>query len=174
MQTPLSPADLVALIVIAIAVLRGVSLGLIREVFSIGALAAAVIAGRWFASDAGYWLREASDRTMGETLSGVLGGVLVGLVVLLVVTTLGRLLGRGAHAVGLGFADRIGGAAVGAAEGAVVVALLLLLTIAAVGRDHPVIAGSRSLDALEEAETWTRGYTAPEESGDVAAPPRSG
>ncbi len=59
----------------------------------------------------------------------------------------------------------------GTAEGAVVAAILLVLATFVLGRDHPLVADSRSLEAFERLESFA---AAPPASAppDVAAPPR--
>ena len=81
---------------------------------------------------------------------------------------LGRLLRRGARLAWLGMPDRIGGALLGAAEGVLVSAILLLALTALIGRNHQLVAGSRSLAALERLERVAAGVRP---GVDVAAPP---
>jgi uncharacterized membrane protein required for colicin V production len=88
-----------------------------------------------------------------------------------VVTTIGRILRRGARAVGLGFVDRVGGGLLGATEGVLVVAVLVMLVGDRIGRDHPAIADSRTLAALEHMELLAR--ETPPSNIDVASPPKS-
>ena len=59
---------------------------------------------------------------------------------------------RGAKFAGLGWADRTGGAVLGTAEGVLVGAAIVSLLGYAIGRDHPVLVQSRSLEALEQLE----------------------
>ena len=69
-----------------------------------------------------------------------------------IVGTAGRMLRRGAHAVGLGFADRLAGGVAGAAEGALACAVILLGTIWAIGDDDPIVTNSRSMEILEQLQ----------------------
>ena len=72
--------------------------------------------------------------------------------------------------MGLGLADRLAGAAIGAAEGALVVGVALFAAVLLVGRAHPLLADSRVLASFERAERVARGERpAPT---DVAAPPQ--
>jgi uncharacterized membrane protein required for colicin V production len=88
-----------------------------------------------------------------------------------VVTSLGRVIRRGVRAVGLGFADRVGGALLGTAEGVLVVALLLTFVTGYLGRDHPALADTRTLAAMEQLELLAREIPAADH--DVASPPPS-
>jgi membrane protein required for colicin V production len=165
----LEPIDIVALAVLLIAALRGMSLGLIREVFSLGALAAAVIAVRVWNEPLGHWLQRASGNQLPHYLVTWLAGALLAVAVVAAVATFGRVMRQGARAVGLGFFDRLGGGALGVAEGALAAGILLFVIGGVLGRDHSLVAGSRSFALLERAEQLTApGSMA---SPDVAAPP---
>jgi len=111
------------------------------------------------------------DQDAGRRLEPWLAGALLVLVTIGVVTTIGRIVRRGARAVGLGFVDRVGGGLLGATEGVLVVAVLIMLVSDRIGRDHPAIAESRTLAALEQMELLAR--TAPPADVDVASPPKS-
>jgi len=87
------------------------------------------------------------------------------------VTTVGRIIRRGARAVGLGFVDRVGGGLRGATEGVLVVVVLIMLVGDRMGRDHPAIANTRTLAALEEMELLAS--EAPPAEIEVASPPKS-
>jgi uncharacterized membrane protein required for colicin V production len=161
------PVDLLALCVLAIAVLRGLFLGLIRESFSLAAIGAACIAVRWFADPAAVWLDAVTDGRVGPLAAPWIAGAGVAIAAAAAVAIAGRLLRSGARAVGLGMFDRAGGALLGAAEGALVVAVLLVLATTVLGREHPVFHGTRSLAALERVEDAAAGARDP----NVAAPP---
>jgi membrane protein required for colicin V production len=162
--------DVVALAVLSLAVVRGLWIGLVREVFSVGALAAACIAGRYGAHPAAAWLGEHAPLALDPLAAVVGGAILSALGAGLAVALAGRFLARGLRAAGLGLADRAAGAVLGAAEGALLVALLVLGAAALVGRDHPVLARSRALAAVQSAEAFVAGTGAAR--ADVAAPPR--
>jgi uncharacterized membrane protein required for colicin V production len=129
------------------------------------------MAVRAFVSPVAEWVGEISDGRINEALEPWVAGALLVLVTIGVVTTIGRILRRGARAVGLGFVDRVGGALLGATEGVLVVAVLIMLVGDRVGRDHPAIADSRTLAALEHMELLAR--ETPPADVDVASPPQS-
>src|SRR5262245_62691051 len=141
---------------------------MVREAFSVAALAAACVAVRFGTEPAAAWLHANALPGVGPIGAQLLAGLAIGLAALVAVGLLGRLVQRGVHFAGLGMADRLAGAAIGAAEGALVVAVALLVTLTLVGREHPLVARSRTLVAFERAERLARG-SAP----DVAAPPRA-
>jgi membrane protein required for colicin V production len=163
--------DIIVGTIIGIACLRGFFLGLIREAFSLASLGASYMAVRAFVGPVAEWVGEISDGRIGEALAPWVAGAFLVLVTIGVVTTIGRVIRRGARAVGLGFVDRVGGGLLGATEGVLVVALLIMLVGDRIGRDHPAIADSRTLAALEHMELLAR--EAPAVEVDVASPPKS-
>lgn len=160
--------DLVVAAILGVAVLRGLFLGLIREAFSIGALAAACVAVRVWDAPFAAFLARVTGGELGEAAAPWVAGAALGAGAIAAVALLGRLIHRGARAAGLGWADRVGGAALGLAEGTLVAAVLLVGAIAVLGRESDLLAGSRSLAALERLEHVAAQRDA---ASDVAAPP---
>ena len=167
-MSELQPIDVVALAIVGIATLRGLFLGFIREIFSLGAVAAAVIAVRVWNDPVAEWLVRVSDGSVSEAMSPWAAGTLLAVGVLAAVGAFGKVMGRGARAVGFGLFDRMGGAALGVAEGAVAMGALLLIIANVLGRDHTLLASSRSLELLEQVQRVAeqRSIAPP----DVAAP----
>jgi membrane protein required for colicin V production len=161
------PADFAALAVLCLAALRGLYLGLAREVFSVVSLASACIAVRFGASPGADWLLRATETDLDPRVATVLAGIGIAVGVLLLGAVVGRIVRRGARAVGLGWLDRGAGGVLGAAEGALVAGLALLLAAVALGRDHPFVAESQAFDAVERLEVLAREGELPS----VAAPP---
>ena len=148
----ISPVDVAALAILTVAVLRGLFIGLIREVFSLGALAAACIAVRLGAAPAADWMLLNLPWELSPLTARIVAGAVIAIAVIVSVATVGRILRRGVRWAGLGFADRLAGGVLGAAEGALVVVVLMLIGTTVMGRDHPAVAGSRTLAAFESAE----------------------
>lgn len=144
--------DNVLLTIMALMIARGLYIGLIREGFSIAALGSGLIAIRYGIEPASAVIENASAGRIGSTTSMWIAGALIGIVVVAAVASVGKFLRRGAHAVGLGFADRVGGGIVGAAEGALACAVILLGAIFVIGEDAPLIANSRSAELLEHLQ----------------------
>jgi len=163
--------DLVALGILGLAALRGLLRGLVREAFSIGGIAAAVIAVRVWNPSFAPWVARTSDGQIGDAVAPWIGGALLAVGAIVLVAVLGALARRGARAAGLGLVDRAGGAAVGLVEGALVAAVALTLLATLLGRDHAMLAGSRTLAMLERFEA-ARAGPGSEPALDVAAPPR--
>jgi len=159
--------DAVVGLILTLALLRGLWLGLIRESFSIASLGAAVWAVVWGREPLSQWLVARTDLDM--VWAPWLASLALVVVAVASVVLLGRLLRRGVHAAGLGWADRAGGALLGALEGALVAALLLVGATALLGRDHPLLEGAQSAALFEEVQDYAAdGGRQP----DVAAPPR--
>jgi membrane protein required for colicin V production len=160
--------DVAAAAILVAAIVRGLWIGLMREAFSLAALACAVFAVRRFAEPiaadvaASYQL----DPLLATAIAG--GGVAVAAIV--TVALLGWIVRRALRASGLGLADRIGGAVLGACEGALFVAMILFGVITVTGRGDPMIAGTRSLAAFELLEGWVGGPVGAD--GDTTGPAR--
>jgi membrane protein required for colicin V production len=152
----ISAVDVAALAILALALARGLFIGMIREVFSLVALAAASVAVRFGTAPAAEWLVLNSPVAMGDLAARIAAGMVIAVAVVVAVAIVGRLVRRGARWAGLGFADRLGGGVLGAAEGTLVIVVLMLLALAVVGRDHPALADSRTLAAFESAGRLTR------------------
>ncbi len=161
--------DLVVVGMISVAALRGLYLGMIREAFSIAALGAACVAVRLFTVPAAVLLIEHSGWHLGETAAHWATGALIAIAAVALVASIGKLLRWGARAAGLGWADRLGGGALGAAEGMLAGAAVLLIAGSVLGRDHPTFHGSRSFATFQQLEQIVEARLASEI--DVAAPP---
>lgn len=159
--------DRVSLAIVALAALRGLWLGLLREAFSIGALAAAFVAVKLWTDPASEWLLAQAPfgLSLSDRQAQIAGGALVGLTAALVVVAIGGFVRKRVHATSLGILDRVLGGALGAAEGALVVAVVLIGVVAFVGPEHEVLADSRSVELLGRARLFA------DELPDVAAPP---
>ena len=163
--------DIVVGVMLLIASLRGLSLGLVREAFSLIGIAAAYLAVRFFVLPIGDGLIELTGGRISANIAPWIAGALLVVLTIAVVTRVGRTIRRGVHAVGLGFIDRMGGMQLGAAEGMLMVALLFTLTERFLGRDHPTLTDTYTLEALEQLELVF--HAAPAVDFDVASPPRS-
>jgi uncharacterized membrane protein required for colicin V production len=158
--------DMIVLTVLLIAVARGIWIGLIREGLSIFAIGAATIVTRLTVEPTAVRLTELTGGEVSGKTALWIAGVLLVVATILAVGMLARLLRRGATFAGLGWADRVGGGALGAAEGAIVSAILVLLALWLVGEDHPTTEGARSVALVERLQTMHEAGELPS----VAAP----
>ena len=130
---------------------RGLAIGLIREGFSIAALAGACIAVATFRVPAAQWLHTSFDPAVPESAAPWIAGAAIAVITIAVVGLAGRIVRRGARAVGLGWADRVAGGALGAAEGFLLSMLVVVGALWLLGRDSPTI--SNSVDAGSNRNT---------------------
>ena len=163
------PVDILVMAILGIAVLRGVFRGLIREAFSIAALAGACLIVKLFASPLAARLETATGGEITGWAAPWLAGAILSVGTIAAIAIVGRFVRRGSRWAGLGWADRAGGAVLGAAEGGLVVAIVLVLAAVLLGREHPTLAESRSFAALERIEQIAESPDA--YIPDVAAPP---
>lgn len=139
--------DIVALSVLVVAVLRGLWIGVVREAFSLAALAAAVLAFRALRAPVAELIvaRSGWDPLIATAAAG--GAVVVAALVF--VTIAGMVVRKLVGAAGLGAVDRIGGAALGALEGALVIAVALFAVTELLGARDPLLEGSRAIATFE-------------------------
>ncbi|MEB2344058.1 MAG: CvpA family protein [Deltaproteobacteria bacterium] len=149
-QLPPGIVDLAAAAILVAAIVRGLWIGLVREAFSLAALACAVFAVRRFAEPIAGDL--AASYQLDPLLATAIAGAGVAVAAILLVAAVGFVIRRLIRASGLGLVDRVGGAVLGACEGALFVALILFGIITVTGRNDPLIAGTRSLAAFEALE----------------------
>jgi membrane protein required for colicin V production len=135
--------DVAAAAVLGFAILRGLWIGIVREAFSLAALAAAIFAFRALREPVA---EEIAMRTHWDPLiaTAAAGGAVV-IAALLFVTLVGAIVRRLVSSVGLSFVDRIGGAVIGAAEGALLISLAIFGATELLGTKDPLFAGSRAV-----------------------------
>jgi len=139
--------DVAALAVLGLAVLRGLWIGIVREAFSLAALAAAIFAFRALRAPVA---DEIAMRTHWDPLiaTAVAGGAVV-IAALLSVALVGAIVRRLVDSVGLSSIDRIGGAVIGAAEGVLVIGLALFGATEVLGTRDPLFVHSRAFEIFQ-------------------------
>ena len=158
--------DRIALALVVIACLRGLAIGLLREAFSVAAVASAFVAIRLWTDPGAAWLMDHAffGLELRATQARLLAGALLALVSVLAVGGIGGFVRSRFHAAGLGLLDRLAGGLLGTVEGGLVVAALLIALSAVAGPDHAILGGCRSLELLARARALAG-------APDVAAPP---
>jgi len=144
--------DAVAAALLALAALRGVWIGAVREAFSLAGLGTAVVVVRAWREPASRWLDAHGPFEVTELAAQILAALALGVGSLIAVALIGRIVRRGVRGAGLGLLDRLAGALLGAAEGAIVVAACVLGLAALLGREDEALVGTRTLAALEATE----------------------
>lgn len=150
----LSTLDSIVLAILGIAIVRGFWIGLIREGFSIAALGGGLLAVRYATPPFADFIERTSGGDLGPTVSMWIAGAAIGIGVVFAIGTAGKVLRKGARAVGLGWADRIAGGFIGAAEGALAAGVLLVVATWALGPEDPLVEGSRSIEVLEGLQEY--------------------
>lgn len=160
--------DLVVLTILGLSVARGLWRGLVREAFSLGALAAASFVVWRFEGPAAAALSGFAGDALPALAARSLAVVGLAVATFAGVAALQRVARRSVAAAGLGLLDRLAGGAVGALEGGLLVALAIAGTQALLGADHALLSRSRS--AAVVARVWTQITPPDAKPGDVAAP----
>ena len=166
-QDALTLLDGIVLVIFLIGITRGIFIGIVRESFSMAALAAAVLAARYGTPIASGALEELSRGMVGPGLAPWLAGTALAIGAIIIMTLISRLIQRGVRAAGLSWLDRSGGAVLGAAEGLLVALLVVLGATFIMGREHPSIDGSHSVAIYDAVRSYlaekTQSLPAPSE-----------
>lgn len=164
--------DGTVLFVLLVAIARGGYIGMIRESFSIAAVGASCIALRFGNEHASGALVNVSGGEIGAGVAPFITGAVILFSTIALIGILGRQLKRGARAVGLGWADRVAGSALGMAEGALIATLVVMGATLVFGPEHSSIENSRSVEAVNVLQEYvlTNYGDELEKIPDVAAP----
>lgn len=154
--------DLIVGGVMALAIVRGFFVGMIREGFSVAAIGAVVLGMIYGAQPSGLWLEQATAGEIGGQPAKWIGGLACGIAAGVAIGALGRYMRRGARIVGLGMADRVGGGAIGAAEGALIGTLLIVGAMRALGPEHPAVFNTYSVAVMDEIQVALETGTMPQ------------
>ena len=163
--------DAVVITILALGAARGLTIGLVREAFSLAGVAAAVFAVWRFADAAAAALAPHLGNALPPAAVHALAVAGLGFGTLLAVALIGRVVRRSVQLVGLGLLDRLAGGCLGALEGALVGALLLGGASFVLGPAHPWLAQSQAVAVFERARaSFGSGGGQPAPARDVAAP----
>ncbi len=133
--------DYVILAAIGLGAIFGSGRGILRIASSLIALVAAVYLAALYYQAAGGYLTRAFSVQPGT--GAVLGYIVIFLTVMVVVAWGGAKLAELVRAVHMSWADRLGGAVVGAALGALLAGLIVVVTTVTLPADTPVIRQSQ-------------------------------
>jgi len=142
--------DWIAVALVGLACLRGLWIGLIREGLSLATVGIATIVTKLYVTPTSGWLTGQTGGELTGRTSVWIAGVLIVLATIAVLAIVGRLLSRSAAVVGLGWADRMGGGALGFAEGAIVASILVLTALWILGPNHASTQGARSVEMVQK------------------------
>ncbi len=145
--------DMIVLTLLFIAALRGLWIGMIREGFSLAAIGVATIVTRLYVDPFSIQLTQLTGGEITGRTAVWITGVLLVVATIVALTVAARILRRGAEVAGLGWADRLGGGALGIAEGAIVSAVVVIIALWLVGPDHTTTAGARSIELVHQLQS---------------------
>jgi membrane protein required for colicin V production len=121
--------DILLLVAIALATVGGLAIGIIRAALALaGLIFGVVLAGHYYIP-----FSQVLDAVLQPTVAKVVAFAVILIAVLVVATLLAMFLRRGASAIKLGWADRLGGAVFGLFLGALFCACLLAIWVKFVG-----------------------------------------
>jgi len=142
--------DMVAATVIFAAIVRGLWIGLVREGLSLAAIGLCTIVTRLFVDPVTAQLTSITGGEITGKTAVWIAGVLLVMATILLCGVIAKAMKKGVQFAGLGWADRVGGGALGLAEGTIVAAVLVLITLWLVGPDHTWTQNARSVEVVEE------------------------
>ena len=119
--------DVIFLILIGASVLYSLIRGLVREIFSFLSIILGFFGASYGCSIVAHWLKR---WITNETLAHILAYAILFIAIALLIGLLGRVLSRLIHKGGLGWADRMGGAAFGLLKAILLVAIIILVLTA--------------------------------------------
>ncbi len=131
--------DWLLVIVLAWSTIVGLVRGIIREVFGLAGTILGLLVAAWNYLAFARWL---SRWITSQVAAEVTAFLLIAVGVLVVCTLIGRLVRGTAHTIGLGFPDRLAGAAFGLIRGALI-GVVILITATAFFPPQTLIARSR-------------------------------
>ncbi|MBJ20061.1 MAG: CvpA family protein [bacterium] len=145
--------DVIAISVVLLAIGRGIWIGMFREGLSLAAIGLCTIMARLFVDPLSARLTDATGGDIAGKAALWIAGVLLVMATLLVCGLLARMMQSSAQLVGLGWTDRVGGAALGFAEGAIVAAVVVVIALWLIGSDHVATKGARSVEIVEHLQS---------------------
>jgi membrane protein required for colicin V production len=125
--------DWAIVIVMALAVLGGLTQGFFRSVFSLAGLVLGLTLAAWnYGRVAAFFL----PMVHIEPVANTIGFLLIALFVMGLAALAGKILSKTVHGMGLGCLDRLAGAIFGLLQGALLVTLVILVAVAFFPRAH--------------------------------------
>ena len=137
--------DVIFLILMGASVIYSLIRGLILEVFTLLSIILGFFGASYGYSAVAQWLKQ---WVANETAVQILGFAILFILIALGLSFLGKLLSRLIHKGGLGWADRMGGAAFGFLKAFLVIAIILLLLTASLPFQSRILLESKVSPAI--------------------------
>ncbi|RZU39894.1 CvpA family protein [Edaphobacter modestus] len=118
--------DWLLIVILALSAIQAFFRGLVLELFSLAGLVCGIVLAAWNYSRLA---EKMAGVIQSAAIASVVSFLLIAIGVMVIAAVLGRVIHASAHAIGLGFFDRLGGAAFGLVRGGMLgVAILMALT----------------------------------------------
>jgi len=134
--------DIVVLAVVGVSGLMSLRVGLVREVFALGALLVGILVALVLSRAVAPWM---PIFFQSRAVTQILAFVVIFLVVYLVIALIGSVITRVVRSVRLSWADHLLGFAFGCVRGAVIAVLLMIGFILVLPANHGLLRNSRTL-----------------------------
>jgi membrane protein required for colicin V production len=122
----MNPLDWLLIVILAVSMVQAFFRGLVLELFSLAGIICGIVLAAWNYSRLAEKL---SSVISTSAVASVVAFLVIAIGVMIVAAILGRMIHASAHAIGLGFFDRLGGAGFGLIRGSLLgVALLMAIT----------------------------------------------
>ncbi|MGB7549212.1 MAG: CvpA family protein [Terracidiphilus sp.] len=120
-------ADWIIVVILAGAVVSGLTQGFLRSVFSLGGLLLGLVLAAWNYGRVAAWLK---PLVRVEHVASAVAFLLIAIAVMVLCGVVGSILSKAVHKIGLGCLDRLAGAVFGLFQGALLVTACILVTLA--------------------------------------------
>ncbi|HMG02467.1 MAG TPA: CvpA family protein [Edaphobacter sp.] len=122
----MNPLDWMLVVILAVSAVQAFFRGLVLELFSLGGIICGIILAAW---NYPRLAEKLSNFISTAAVASVVAFLLIAVGVMVIAAILGRMIHASAHAIGLGFFNRLGGAAFGLVRGGLLgVAVLMAIT----------------------------------------------
>ena len=145
--------DMIVMTIVVLAIARGVWIGLIREGLSLAAIGLCTIVTRLLVDPLATQLSSLTGGDVSGKAALWIAGVILVMATVLLCGVVARIMKRGAQFAGLGWADRLGGGALGLAEGSIVAVIIVMIGLWLVGPDHESMDDARAVELVEELQS---------------------
>ncbi|HYB21683.1 MAG TPA: CvpA family protein [Thermodesulfobacteriota bacterium] len=157
--------DIIFLLLIGASVLYSLIRGLVREIFSFLSIIFGFFGASYGYSSVAHWLKR---WITNETMAQIVAFAVLFIVIALAIGLLGRVLSRLIHKGGLGWADRLGGAAFGFLKAILLAAILVLVLTAFLPQRSAILLESK-VSAAALAISRGLSFLVPEKFRDLYA-----
>jgi len=125
--------DWIIVVILALAVASGFAQGFFRSVCALGGLFLGLVIAAWNYARVAAFFR---PLLRIDAVADAISFILIAVIVMAIAGIVGKVLSKTLHHMGLGFLDRLAGAAFGLLQGALMITLIILVAIAFFPQAH--------------------------------------